>query len=54
MNISEIEAIERQARRERARYLSKLVATGFRRIAGFGRTLRELAQACSDARMRHN
>jgi len=54
MNSSEIQAIERLARRERAEYLSRLIATGFRRIAGFGRTLRELAQACSNARLRHN
>jgi hypothetical protein len=54
MNTLEIQAIERLARRERARYLSALLATAGQRIADFGRSLRQLAQACTDARLRQN
>lgn len=54
MTLSELEAIERSAHRERARHLAALLANAVRRIADFGRSLRQLAQACSDARLRHN
>ncbi len=54
MNATEIQAIERLARRERARYLGALMASAFRAVARFGRSLREIAQACSDARLRHS
>jgi hypothetical protein len=54
MNMSKIRAIELAARRERARHMSALLAAASLRIAEFGRSLRQLAQACTDARLRHN
>ena len=53
MDTSEIASIEGVARRARAEYLGKLFAAGARRIVAFGRSLRELARACSNARLRH-
>lgn len=50
----QIAEIERRARRERAEHLAALLGEVVRRLAQFGSRIREIAEACTAARLRHH
>lgn len=54
MNPARMAEIERRARRARAEYVGALLGEFVRRLAQFGRRIREIAAACTAARLRHN
>ena len=51
MNPIQLAEIKQRARRERAKHVAALIGKGVRRLALFGRRIRQLAAQCTAARL---